>query len=320
VEGNTYPLGAGVRASTYSNYSSGVTAGCALNAAFVSDSRYNAVFGVDFGTNLIATALNTDKTEYLNSYNDIYYYSSTGQIIARVRNLTPHNFGCTRVNIDRAGTGATRFWNNNKKNYLADKTYQLLPDMNNPTGSYELTLYYTNAEKMGWEAATGNSWNDIQMVKVSGRIADVTPQNSQPNNNGTVQAVVSTIKGTYGSGHTLTAILSGGGGIGVGTPGRQFNNLLTRTENPVETPAMDQKLVVTNPFRTSLSLRLQTPPVSPVLIVLYDAGGRVVLKKTNTAGQVINLNEGIGNLKAGIYFLNVFVDNRQYQVKLMKAD
>jgi hypothetical protein len=191
--------------------------------------------------------------------------------------------------------------------------------MNNPTASYEVTLYYTNAEKLGWEAATGNSWNDIQMVKVSGRIADVTPQNSQPNNNGTVQAVVSTIKGTYGSGHTLTAVLSGGGGIGIGMPGRQFNNLLARG-GEVELPAADQKLVVTNPFRTSLSLRLQTPPVSPVLIVLYDASGRVVLKKTNSADQVININEGIGSLKAGIYFLNVFVDNRQYQVKLMKAD
>ncbi len=321
LEGNTYPLGAGIRASTYANFTSGTTDGCDLPAALVNDGRYNATFGVDFGINTIATALNTNKTEYLNNSNDLYYYSPSGQIIARIRNLSGHNYGCTKVNIDRAGTGATRFWNNNKKNYLMDKTFQVLPDMKNSSGRYEITLYFSNAEKLGWEAATGNSWNDIQLVKVSGKISDVTPQNSQPNNNGTVQEVINATRGTYGGGHTLTAIFETGfGGFGAGTPGRQFNNATVSIPEVFLNENADQKLVVlNNPFDNQIRMRFVKTPSSKVAMKLYDVQGRLVANSITAGGQTITFNVSEDKaLKAGIYFLEVKADGERYRIKVMK--
>jgi hypothetical protein len=231
MEGNSYPLGAGVRATVYANHTTQPLAGCALPAAFVSDFRINATFGFDFGINTIATALNTAKTEYLTSNNDLYYYSPAGQIIARIRNLSGHNYGCTQVKIDRAGTGATKFWNSNKKNFLMDKTFQVIPENNNPSGSYEVTFYYTKAEKEGWEAATKNTWDEVLLVKVKDRISDVTASNAQPNNDGSVQSVLVPVHGTYGDGYTLTAVFENGfGGFGAGDPGRQFNNLIVKAQ------------------------------------------------------------------------------------------
>jgi hypothetical protein len=146
--------------------------------------------------------------------------------MARVKNLTGFNYGCAQLTIDRAGASAGKFWNSNKKNYLADKTFYLSPTNANARGRYEVTLYFTREEKEGWEAMTGESWNNILLVKTSGHISEVTPQNSQPNNNGTVQSVLVPVRGTYGNGYTLTAILENGfGGFGAGMPGRQFNNI-----------------------------------------------------------------------------------------------
>lgn len=228
LEGNSYPFGAGVRASVYANYTTGAVSGCSLPAALIADARINATFGVNFGESSIASLLNTSRTEYLTSSNDLYYYSTTGEVIARVRNLSEHNYGCTNVLIDRGGTGATQFWNNNKNNYLMDKTFQLIPATNNATGKYEVTLYYTKAEKEGWEAATGRSWNEIQLVKLPSRIANVTPTNAQPDGPGTVQ-VVTPVRGTFGTGYTLTYTFENGfGGIGAGVAGR-MNTVITLT-------------------------------------------------------------------------------------------
>jgi trimeric autotransporter adhesin len=320
VEGNTVPLGAGVRGTTYSNFTTGATAGCSLGAAFVSDFRMNATFGALFG-NPIATALNTNKTEYMAANNDLYFYSSKGEIIARVRNLGAHHYGCSNIKIDRAGTGAASFWNKNKKNFVMDKTYLLVPATNDPDGRYEVTLYYTKEEKAGWEAATGNSWNDIQLIKTSGRISDVTPQNAQPNNNGTVQEVVETVKGTYDDGYTLTAVFeSGFGGIGAGMPGRQFNNNRVDITTSGGAAASQQMVVLTNPFRNNIQVRFSKMPATVIEATLYDIQGRVVKKYKAAASQTLVLNVSDVQLGTGTYLLNVTADRQVYKAKLLKKE
>lgn len=321
VEGNTGPLGALIRATTYSNYTTGTTAGCSLPAAFVSDFRMNATFGALFG-NPIATALNTNKTEYMAAGNDLYFYSGAGEIIARVRNLSNHTYGCTNVKIDRAGTGAASFWNKNKKNYVMDKTFLVVPATNDPDGRYEVTFYYTKEERAGWEAATGNSWDEIQLIKTSGRISDVTPQNSQPNNNGTVQEVVEAVKGTYGDGYTLTAVFeSGFGGFGAGMPGRQFNNNHRVDVPPVVTATGPQQMVVlTNPFRGNIQVRFSKMPTTAIEASLYDIQGRLVKKYKAGASQTLVLNVNDVQLGGGTYILNVTADRQVFKAKLLKKE
>jgi len=167
----------------------------------------------------VASALNTSKTNSLSGNADLYFYSSSGEIMARVRNLTAHDYGCTQVIIDRAGTASTQFWNTNTANYLMDKTFRIIPTTNNGAGQYEVTLYFTQAEVQGWEAATGQLWNNIQMVKIPSQISNVTPATPEPDGSGTVQVVSPTL-GTLGTNYTMTYTFTNGfSGFGAGIPG-----------------------------------------------------------------------------------------------------
>ncbi|HEV8272795.1 MAG TPA: T9SS type A sorting domain-containing protein, partial [Chitinophagaceae bacterium] len=231
AEGNSAPLGAAVRGSTYSNYTTGTATGCSLNAAFVSDNRINITFNASKG-HIIATLLNTSQTEYHGPNKDFFYITSNfsqtphGEILGRVLNLSNHDYGCTQFVIDRAGTGTKQFWNNNTGNYLMDKTFRILPTTNNATGRYEVTFYFTKAEKEGWEAATGKPWDSIQIIKLPSRISNVSPANAQPDGAGSIK-VIDAVKRTFGpDGYTLSGIFETGlGGYGFGVPGR-MNTIL----------------------------------------------------------------------------------------------
>lgn len=226
VEGMAAAFGTGIRASVYSNHTTSTAAGCALAAAFLDDNRMNTTFNATFGEQ-VATALNSEKTESLGARNDLFYYTSSGQVMARVLNLSDHNYGCTRVIIDRAGTGVKQFWNTNDGNYLMDKTFRILPTTNNATGRYEVTFYFTKAEKEGWEAATGKSWDSIQIVKLPSRITNVSPANAQPDGAGSIK-VIDAVKRSFGPDYySLSGIFETGfSGYGFGVPGRMTTLLV----------------------------------------------------------------------------------------------
>ena len=58
------------------------------------------------------------------------------------------------------------------------KTFYVDPANNTPSGTYEITLYYTEAEIVAWEAATGKSRNDLKIIKVrNNSVTDVNPGN-----------------------------------------------------------------------------------------------------------------------------------------------
>jgi hypothetical protein len=167
--------------------------------------------------NPVETVLNAAKTAFLGPNHDVCFYNANGNIIARITSQSAFNYGCTALTIDRAGTGTTTFWNNTPANYLMNKTFHVVPATNNTSGTYTITLYFTAAEKAGWEAATGNSWNNIQLVKVNGQISQVTP--STPAGAGTV-SIVTPVRGTYGTGYTLSYTFADGfSGFGAGVAG-----------------------------------------------------------------------------------------------------
>lgn len=115
--------------------------------------------------NTVATVLNTSKTANLGPLEEVYFYDVAGRIMAKIKNLTAFDYGCTQIQIDRAGSTSAQFWNNNTSNYLASKSFKVIPTNNTATGHYQITLYYTNAEVTGWQTATGLSWGAAQMQK-----------------------------------------------------------------------------------------------------------------------------------------------------------
>ncbi len=166
---------------------------------------------------VVQTVLNSSSQQYLGPNADLYFYDqSNGQLMARIQNLTGYDYGCTQVVIDRQGTSASQFWNNNTANYLMNKTFRVLPANNNPAGSYNITLYYTKPEVDGWIAATSQSLNNVQIVKVTNQISNVTPAN--PTGGGAVVIGAPTIS-TLGTNTALTYnFTTGFSGFGAGVP------------------------------------------------------------------------------------------------------
>ncbi len=220
VEGTSTPLGAGTRATAIVTATGGGTAGCNLTGPAVSDSRPLFTFTQSIPQTPVETVLNSTRSIYLGPNADVYFYSSAdGELLARIQNLSSHDYGCTSIEIDRAGTGSSQFWNTNTANYLMNKTLRVIPANNNASGQYTITFYMTAAEVTGWQTATGQSWANIQMIKLPGQIGNVTPSIPEPDGVGTVQVVTPTL-GTMGTCYTLSYTFSNGfSGFGAGIPG-----------------------------------------------------------------------------------------------------
>ncbi|MEO8405459.1 MAG: T9SS type A sorting domain-containing protein, partial [Chitinophagaceae bacterium] len=219
MEGTAAPLGAGNRAICYANYISGVASGCTLPAAFISDVRVTATFTEGVAGNPVATTTVTSLSQYLGPNADVYFYTNTGQIMGRIANLTSFDYGCTQINIDRTGATSAQFWNNTTTNYLASKSFRVIPTNNTTTGHYQIYLYYTQAEVNGWQTATTQTLTNAKLVKVSNGayVPDVTP--AAPH-----LADVSSVNATnaaFGSDYVISGDFSSTGfsGFGVGIPG-----------------------------------------------------------------------------------------------------
>jgi trimeric autotransporter adhesin len=189
----------------------------ALKPRIVFNETYNT------GGTLAATTLNSTKTEYFvtgSPANDFYYYLPTGEVLAKFKNTSMFNYGCTQVVIDRAGVGVSRFWNDtDSSTFLMTKTYRVIPTTNNSSGAYEATFYFSAAEKQAWENGTKQSFNNIKVIKVPGQISSVTPSNREPDGPGTVQIITPTAIGTIGNNYYITATFTNGfSGFGFGIP------------------------------------------------------------------------------------------------------
>jgi len=216
------PVAVGTRTTAINATNAGGTAGCSLTGGGFSDSRPQFRFTQSIPQTAIETVLNSTKSFYLGPNSDVYLYSSSdGELLARIQNLSSHDYGCTTIDIDRAGTSSSQFWSSNTANYLMDKTFHIVPTNNNPSGQYTVTFYLTSTEVTGWQTATGQSWANIQLIKLPSTIKNVTPSTPEPDGVGTVQVVTPTL-GTLGTAYTITYTFSNGfSGFGAGIPGTQ---------------------------------------------------------------------------------------------------
>lgn len=124
----------------------------------------------------VASTLNSSIEENLSPNSTAYFYSATnGELMAKIENLSSHDYGCTTVTVDRAGTAAQEYLDAGIEFHLADKTFRVIPTTNNAAGEYNITLYYTATEVTGWQTATGGTWDiDAVVHKSEGSINEVT--------------------------------------------------------------------------------------------------------------------------------------------------
>ncbi|TDE11640.1 M4 family metallopeptidase [Dyadobacter psychrotolerans] len=93
----------------------------------------------------------TPDEQYLGPNATAYFYDPvTKNLLAKIENLTAHDYGCTTVQIDRAGTGAEDWVG---AYTITKKTYKVTPANPNPIGEYNITLYYKDSELGGYKSS-----------------------------------------------------------------------------------------------------------------------------------------------------------------------
>jgi PKD repeat protein len=162
-----------------------------------------------------------------------FYDAATENIMLTIANNSSFDYGCVAVEVDRDGSSPTTvaFASSNAADYIHSKSYKVTPTNANPSGTYDITVYYEEAEVAAWEAATSNSRTNLEIIKVAGNnaIGDVSPANY---GTFTIENVPATLA-NYNSDLTFTASFSTGfSGFGLGeyatdvpqTPVANFTN------------------------------------------------------------------------------------------------
>jgi len=168
----------------------------------------------------IQTAVNTGSGDQANlgPNETVHFYNpATLDVMMTIVNTSSFDYGCVTVEVDRDGStpNALEFASAPVVDYLHSKTYTVVPTNTNPTGTFDVTVYYKEAEVSTWEAITGNSRNNAEIIKVLGNnaIDDVTPANYTGY---TIDNVAATL-GTFNSDVTFTSSFTNGfSGFGVG--------------------------------------------------------------------------------------------------------
>ncbi|KAA0991210.1 M4 family metallopeptidase [Dyadobacter aurulentus] len=113
----------------------------------------------------------TPDSQYLGPNATVYFRDpQSSDLIAKIKNLTAHDYGCTSVEVDRAGTDKTAWVGGYS---ITTKTFKVTPTNDDLNGNYEITLYYKASE-----LPTFNGNKIKSMGKSEGSIAQATLANS----------------------------------------------------------------------------------------------------------------------------------------------
>ena len=167
--------------------------------------------------------------EYLGPNATVHFYDPiSGNIMLSIHNTSAHDYGCTTVEVDRAGTAALEFASSSTSDFVSSKTFKISPTNASSSGSYDLDLYYTNAEITGWENATSNSRTAMEIVKVAGdnQISDVNPSNASSY---TISYNPSSLSNFNSDVIVSASISSGFSGFGLGIPNGPCASIQTNT-------------------------------------------------------------------------------------------
>jgi hypothetical protein len=279
--------------------------GCSLAAVYTSTNgsfvRPDLVFKGQITGNPIETALSATRINLFgNGTGIVHYFSPGGKLMASLKSLDGFDYGCTQITVDRAGASALPFNSSSAAAFVTSKTFQVSPTTNNASGQYTITLYYTAAERAGWETLTGNTWDSIRIVKVKSQISNYTPLNPTPDGSNGLE-IVRPVHGRYGNDYTLSyTFASGFSGFAAGIVNASGG---TNAVSAIDAD-LTETLLLPNVVRDATTLRVRSRRAMKIEWQVIDAGGRLVQRFTqNVTAGVNDLPLRFGRLAAGTYTL-----------------
>ncbi|MAB38180.1 MAG: hypothetical protein CL528_09070 [Aequorivita sp.] len=120
----------------------------------------------------VQTAVNTGTTNDLIGLagaGTIYTSdSATGNVMLDITNNNSFDYGCTDTSVSRAGTGAQPYNSSTYPNLVMDKNFRIGVGNSTNSGSTTVKFYFTPAEIIGWENATGLSRAQLVAYRTDG--------------------------------------------------------------------------------------------------------------------------------------------------------
>lgn len=233
----------------------------------------------------VQTALNSGTPDQngLTSAGTIYTANNAdGNVMVDIANNNGVNYGCVDTFVSRAynaGTPAMQYQGASVANYVMSKTFDIAPATTNASGNATLKFYFTEAEIAAWETATGNSRNDLIVIK----------------DNGASESSGATL-GAFGPNVTLEASFL------TGIAGKYYFGT-TSTLSVVENQ-FDLFSALPNPTSDILNISLSSD--DNVKVSLYDIRGRLVYNELfNNNSTTFNRQIDFSEVASGIYMLNV---------------
>ncbi|MFK7935587.1 MAG: T9SS type A sorting domain-containing protein [Saprospiraceae bacterium] len=120
----------------------------------------------------VQMAVNSNDPTYARvpPFTTVHFYDpSSKNIIATVENDSDHDFGCTTLEVDRAGASATYpFANSENRQEIFSKTFKFTPEFQSTTADYILTTYHQPEEITAWQnVAVQNDNDSLKAIQVT---------------------------------------------------------------------------------------------------------------------------------------------------------
>lgn len=238
----------------------------------------------------IESQLNHNGREVLGWNQEVYFYSvQDGQILSKVKNGLNRSLGCTNVYVEKAGTNTFNLYQGTDGLHkVGDKLVRIETSYiySAPT---TVTLFYTEAELKGLEAATAKSRSTFSVYKVNAPgFASSTSANTKRYT--PIYTALPGVGATYTI--SFTDVVNGSYALGtiVSQPG-------FRTATPI-TNVLDNEIkewrcnnVYPNPAKSNAQFNITAPVQQKVRLDIISLSGQLI------ETQMFSVSKGSTNLK-----------------------
>ncbi len=266
-------------------------------------------------TRQIESDLNDSGEEYIGANETVYFYSANdGQLLAKVVNNTSHDFGCTSLSVERSGSDAESFFTGNS----ASKAIRFSPDFPTSNADVDITLYYSEAEISGFESATGEDREDLNLFNTTATNIDDA---SAPNTTESI-AIYEDIKKTPSNviAGSFTANVTGElGGLVVASESTAQSMIGWNGGNQNALANNNYQIgIFPNPATDKATISLQNIEFEQMVeISLRSINGQLLLAESFLVNSDRYFDLDLETINPGIYLVKIQTENEQISKKLI---
>ena len=266
---------------------------------------------VNASTRQVESDLHDAGEEHLGPFATVYYFSADdGELLASITNHTGHDFGCTSLSVERAGSG-TNYWYNGGKS--TKKAIRISPEFNSASANVDISLYYSEEEISGYETGSGTPRQLLNMFNTTAATIGAATASNSTESNAAYVAIHKT-PSTVIAGKFTANIIGELGGVVLA---RETGPQLTMAP-PSNSSSVSEMMVYPNP--ASIKTTLILPALEEeqmVSIFVRNLNGQVVTQERITAVGNDRITLDVAQLTAGIYFIDVQSKYERFTKKLL---